>query len=253
VLSAPMRRGGIPGPERGRKRVRVLLGGLAVADTGAPLLVWEHRWYPAYHFPRPDVSMHLLTPTGGAIDDAHGRAELFDVRAGAAVAPAAARLYQETADRRVHGTVRFVWDAMDRWLEEDEQVFVHPRNPYTRIDVLASSRRIEVSVGGLTLADSKRPLLLFETGLPVRAYLPAEDVRTELLEPSPAVTRCPYKGTAVHWSAAAGGERFPDIAWTYQEPLPECGRIRDLVAFYDERVAVRVDGIAQAQPRTKFS
>jgi uncharacterized protein (DUF427 family) len=135
---------------------------------------------------------------------------------------------------------------MDAWFEEDEQVFTHVRSPYTRVDILPTSREVVVTLGGVELARSTHAQALFETGLPARWYVPRVDVRMDLLVPSDTVTHCPYKGRAEHLSARVdGGTVVPDVAWSYPTPLPESERIAGLVAFYDQRVAVTVDGERQ--------
>jgi uncharacterized protein (DUF427 family) len=130
---------------------------------------------------------------------------------------------------------------VDGWYEEDEQIFGHPKDPYHRIDILASSRHVRVRNGGVLLAESRRPMLLFETGLPVRYYLPAEDVRTDLLEHSDSHTRCPYKGVASYYSVQTRDELARDLGWYYPDPSPEAGRIAGLVCFYNERADLAVD------------
>jgi uncharacterized protein (DUF427 family) len=132
-------------------------------------------------------------------------------------------------------------------------VFKHPRDPYHRVDVLNSSRHVQVRVGGVLVAESRRPRLLFETGLPVRYYLPKLDVRPESLVPSATRTRCPYKGEAVYWSVRAGGELFEDIVWSYPAPIPEAPKIENLLAFYNEKTDITVDGVLQERPATKWS
>jgi uncharacterized protein (DUF427 family) len=155
----------------------------------------------------------------------------------------------ECADEDLAGYVQVDWAAADRWLEEDEEVIGHPRDPFHRIDIRQSSRHVTVSVEGELLADSHRPTLLFETGLPVRHYLPREDVRMDLLAPGDERTTCAYKGHASYFSAAdASG-----IAWTYVDPLPDAEQIRGLIAFFDERADVTVDGEQQERPRTQWS
>jgi uncharacterized protein (DUF427 family) len=138
------------------------------------------------------------------------------------------------------------WGELD-WFEEEERVFAHARDPFKRVDVLPSSRHVQVSVDGTEIADSSRPTLLFETYLPTRYYLPRSDVRMEHLDESTTVTMCPYKGTARHWSI--GGT---DIAWSYEDPVPENPRIADLVCFYNERVDLVVDGVPQERPRSPW-
>jgi uncharacterized protein (DUF427 family) len=150
--------------------------------------------------------------------------------------------------------VAFYWNKMDAWYEEDDEVFVHPRDPYKRVDVMRSSRQVRVVVGGETVAESRQPRLLFETGMPTRYYLPREDVRLDLLEPSGTHTRCPYKGLASYWHVRVGDFVGKDFVWSYPEPIPECPRIRDLMCFFNERVeAIYIDGELTAKPRTRWA
>jgi uncharacterized protein (DUF427 family) len=238
--------------ERGAKRVRAFLAGTAVADTIRPLLVWEIPYYPTYYFPAEDVRDDLLHVDGGGVPTGDG--ELLTVRVGEREARAAAVRFGETADnKRLRGTVRLQWDAMDAWFEEDEEVFTHARDPHSRIDILASSRHVRVEVAGEVVAESTSPRLLFETGLPVRYYLPKPHVRLDLLEPSETVTHCPYKGRAETFSVRAGGRLHPDLAWSYPAPLPESQKIAGLVAFYNEKVDLFVDGRREERPDTPFS
>lgn len=226
--------------EPGRKRVRAYLAGVLVADTVRPVLVWEKPQYPTYYLPAEDVHATLV-PTGRV----SGGADVFDVMVAGATAAGAARWY-----RQPEHLVRLDWDAMDEWLEEDEPVYTHPRDPYTRVDVLASSRHVTIDVDGVRLAESRQPRILFETGLPPRYYLPMTDVRVELLRPSRTRTHCPYKGTATYWSVVIGRTVHQDLAWTYRSPLPESQKIAGLVCCYDERVDVCLDGVLQERPRT---
>jgi uncharacterized protein (DUF427 family) len=137
---------------------------------------------------------------------------------------------------------------IDAWYEEDEQVFVHPRDPYHRVDILQSSRRVRVSVGGEVIAETQRPIVLFETGLPPRYYIPPEDVRVDMLVESGESTCCPYKGVASYWSVEAGGERVENLIWYYSEPIPEAAKIKGLLAFFNEKVDLEVDDeIQEAQ------
>jgi uncharacterized protein (DUF427 family) len=239
--------------EQSPKRVRVYLGGQLVADTRRPLLVWEHPYYPTYYLPIEDVRAELR-PTG---DTRHaerlGDGDVYDVLVGEAAAAGAAVRFADSATTALHDLVRFEWGAMDEWLEEDEPVYVHPRDPHKRVDILPSSRHVTVRVGGVVVADSHRPHILFETGLPPRYYLPLTDVRMDLLRSSTRQTRCPYKGTATYWNVVVDGTEHPDIVWTYRTPLPESQRIAGLACFYDERVEITIDGQRQEPPRTPFS
>jgi uncharacterized protein (DUF427 family) len=236
------------------KRVRAYFGGELVADTTAARLVWEVPYYPAYYLPVGDVRTELLEPSDRTEHSpSRGEARYFTVTAGDATAKDAAWRYPTSPMEELRGLVRFEWDALDAWFEEDEEVYVHPRDPHSRVDVLTSSRHVEVLINGVTVAETHRPTLLFETGLPVRYYLPQTDLRTELLRPSSKTSRCPYKGTAEYWSVLAGDELAEDVAWVYRAPLPESQKIAGLACFYDEWVDIRVDGVMQERPRSPFS
>ena len=239
--------------EHSRKRVRILLAGELVADTTAPLLVWEFPYYPTYYVPAGDVRAELV-PYGSADDSRLGPAELLSVQVkGGTTAVGAARRYPDSPARQLRDAVRFEWSAMGEWLEEDEPVYTHARDPHTRVDILASSRHIRVEIDGVTVADSRSPRILFETGLPPRYYLPLTDVRTELLRPSDTLTHCPYKGSASYWSVDTGTSVHTDVVWIYRAPLPESQKVAGLAAFFDERVDVFVDGVEQRRPQTKWS
>ncbi len=239
--------------EPGAKRVRAFFGGRVVADTVRPLLVWEVPYYPAYYFPKDAVDADLLVATDEVRHSpSRGEAQVFTVRANGREAPEAALEYTDSPIEALRGHVRLDWDAMDAWFEEDEEVFVHPRDPYKRVDILASSRHVRIEIDGVTVAESRSPRLLFETGLPTRYYLPKTDVRMDLVEPSDKITRCPYKGDAEYWSVRIGDQLHADIAWYYRLPTAESQKIAGLVAFLDERVDVVVDGVRQERPKTPF-
>src|SRR2546429_3085853 len=237
------------------RRVRASLNGVTVADSRRPLLVWE-RHLPIYYFPREDVRTDLLGEAGRRNDPGVGPAEVFDVRAGDRVAERAAWSREDLSagDRSLAGHVTFDWKAMDHWYEEDDEVFVHPRDPHHRVDVLRSSRHVRVVVLGETVAETRRPSLLFETNLPTRYYIPRADVREDLLVPSDTLTQCPYKGVASYYSVRVGNQLVRDIGWTYRYPIPECPKIEDLVSFFGEQVdATIVDGEEISMPRTPWT
>ena len=236
------------------KRVRGLLDGHPVCDSTHALCVWEVPSYPAYYVPLADVQAELR-PTGETVHSpSRGDGTVHDIAAGDKVAPAAALVFDGSPIDALRGTVRFDWHAAGtEWLEEDEPVYTHPRDPYTRVDILASSRHVRIEVGGVTVADSQAPRILFETGLPPRFYLPMTDVRMNLLDPTSTVTHCPYKGAASYWSLVLDASRHDDFAWCYRAPFPESQKIAGLVCFYNEKVDLYVDSELQARPRTKFS
>jgi uncharacterized protein (DUF427 family) len=240
--------------ERVAKRVRVVLGGAVVADSRRARLVWERPWYPTYYLPDRDVRTDLLVATGATDHSAdRGDAEVHTVKVGDLQADSAALWYRRSPVAGLEGTIRLRWEAMDAWFEEDEEVFVHPRDPYTRVDVLQSSRHVRVEVDGVTVADSRQPRILFETGLPPRYYLPKTDVRMDLLVPTGHRTACPYKGTAGYYSVRVGGTTHDNLVWWYQHPTLESAKIAGYVCFYNERVDLYVDDELQERPRTPFS
>lgn len=234
------------------RRIRVRLADQLVADsTRAQLLVqYGPGGLPTYFLPRDDVSADALVDE--RVDE-QGRRR-WTVRAGGAEAAAAAWAHDDpTGDlAALAGHVTFCWRQLE-WYEEDERVIVHARDPYKRVDTLHSSRRVEVLVAGEPVASSVRPLLLLETSLPTRYYLPFADVRTDLLEASDTVTVCPYKGRARYWSVRVGDTVVPDAAWSYPDPIPENPRIRDLLCFFNERVDLVVDGERLVRPVSPWS
>jgi uncharacterized protein (DUF427 family) len=239
--------------EQGRKRVRVYLAGELVADTRRPLLVWEWPYYPVYYLPVADVRAELISSGQNESLAGLGDAELLNVKVATATAERAARRYRDSPVPELRDAVRFDWNAMSEWLEEDEPVYVHARDPYSRVDILGSSRQVRIEVDGVTVAESRQPRILFETGLPPRYYLPLTDLRMDLLQPSSTQTRCPYKGTASYWSVDTGSGLHEDIAWIYRTPLPESQKIAGLACFYDEKTDVFLDGERQPRPDTPFS
>ena len=141
---------------------------------------------------------------------------------------------------------------MDAWFEEDEEVFVHAKDPYKRVDSFRTSREVKVVLNGETIAETNRAVMLLETGLPHRYYIPETDVRRDVLKPSDLVTRCPYKGEAHYYSIGAGGELFNDLAWYYRYPTPETAKIANHICFPQGKVEMYVDGELEPKPRTRW-
>jgi uncharacterized protein (DUF427 family) len=240
--------------EQGQKRVRAYVGGRPIADTTAPLLVWEVPYYPTYYIPAADVESDVLVPTGERErSPSRGDGELYTVKVGAIERPKAALRYPESPIEALRDAVRLDWPAVDAWFEEDEEIYVHARDPHSRVDILPTSRAIRVEIDGVVLAESTHARVLFETGLPPRWYVPKVDVRFDLLEPTATTSMCPYKGTAEYWSARIGGRTVGDVAWSYRTPLPESERVAGLVCFYNERTDQYIDGELQERPITPFS
>ncbi|MEO6467482.1 MAG: DUF427 domain-containing protein [Acidimicrobiia bacterium] len=239
--------------EDGPKRVRVYFRGELLADTTHVKLVYEVPYYPQYYVPITDVRMERLQASETVTHSpSRGDATHFDVSAGQHSAPDTAWQYRTSPLEELRELIRFDFDAFE-WFEEDEPIMVHPRNPTTRVDILDSSRHVQVIIDGATVADSHHPRLLFETGLPTRFYVPRVDVRMDLLEPTDSQTACPYKGVAAYWTVAVGEKRHPDVAWSYPTPLPESQKIAGWVCFYNEKVDLIVDGETLERPKTKFS
>lgn len=256
------------------KRIRAALGGRTVVDSTAAVMVWEpRRVVPSWAVPVTDVDGDLVprTEVGPsaegvglsfpevsdvpvldpsipfAVHTAKGR-EVDLVIGG--VARRNAGLLLE--DPQLAGYVALDFEAFDEWWEEDERNVGHPRDPFHRIDVLPSSRHVRLELDGTVLAESSRPMLLFETMLPARIYLPREDVRVEL-RPSTTRTTCAYKGHASYLSPVVDRREVPDLAWTYEHPLPEAARVAGLVCFFDEQVDVVLDGVPRPRPVTPWS
>lgn len=238
------------------RRLRVEFAGEVVADSTEALYLFEAGHLPVYYFPADDVHFDLLRASDTTSHcPRKGDARYWSIEVGSRRSTDAAWGYPEPIETcpDISGHVAFYWDRVDAWFEEDDEVFVHPRDPYKRIDVLRSSRHVVVSVDGVQVAESRRPLLLFETGLPTRYYLPPLDVRRDVLVPSPTITRCPYKGTAEYYSVEIGNRRHDDLVWVYRTPIPEIPKIEHHLCFYNERVDLVVDGRALERPTSPWS
>ena len=240
--------------EPGQKRIRTYFGGEVVADSSDVLLVWDKPYYPTYYFPTSDVRMQYLAENGETVrSPSRGDGHSFNLSVNGSSAQGAARIHKESPVEDLRDRVAFRWQSMDAWFEEDEQVYVHARDPFTRLDVLASSRPVRVEVDGVPIAASTSSRFLFETGLPTRYYIPKTDIRMELLTATDLHTECPYKGVASYYSVDTGKAEHENIAWWYPFPVQESAQIAGMVAFYNEKVDLFVDGQALERPRTIFS
>jgi uncharacterized protein (DUF427 family) len=236
------------------RRIRAYLGGRKVVDTTRARYVWEWHAYPQYYIPLADVDAAALVDEGTIEESPRGDVRRHGLRVGEIERPHAAFVLGEAKVDGLDDTVRFAWSALDAWFEEDEQVFVHPRNPYTRVDALRSTRTVRVESHGVVLAESSSPVLCFETGLPTRYYLNKTDVDFTVLVPTDTVSSCPYKGTTSrYWSALVDGRTHPDVAWAYDFPTRDLLPIAGLIAFYNEKVDIFLDGVQLERPRTHFT
>jgi uncharacterized protein (DUF427 family) len=235
------------------RRIRAFLDGTCVVDTTNASYVWEVPYYPAYYVPVGDVRADLV-PTGETRrSPSRGDGVVFDVKTDRAVAAGAALRHPESPLEEIRELVRLSWDGDLEWFEEDEPVYTHARDPYKRVDVLASTRHVVVEVDGTVVAESRSPRILYETSLPPRFYLPMTDVRLDLLEATTTQSHCPYKGTATYWTLVLDGKRYEDFVWCYRAPFPESQKIAGMVCFYNEKVDLIVDGTRLERPHTKFS
>ena len=235
------------------RRVRGFLGEELIFDTTSARYVWEVPYYPQYYIPLADVRGEHLRDENHPQKVQFGASRLHSLVSTGHTHASAARVFDGDGDGPVAGLVRFEWDALT-WFEEDEPIYGHPRNPYARVDALRSHRRVSVELEGVALADTSCPVLLFETGLPTRYYIDGSDVAFEHLEPTDTQTLCPYKGvTSQYWSARVGDAVHPDLAWTYHYPLQAVAPIAGMVAFYNEKLDIIVDGVRLARPKTHFS
>lgn len=239
--------------EANPKWIRGTHGGRTVVDSRRARFVWEIPYYPAWYFPLDDIAAKLEATGETFRSPSRGTGTWYDLVIDGEVLPKAAWRHLDSPVDELQELVRIEWDAMHSWFEEEVEVFVHPRSPETRVDTLPSSTHVRVLVDGQVVADSFRPTLLFETGLPTRYYLPKSDVRMDLLSPTPTETACPYKGWAGYWDVTVDGTVHHDLAWGYRTPLPESEGIAGLVCFYNEKVDIELNGEAVERPQTQFS
>ena len=253
------------------KRIRAFVDGVNAVDSTRARIVWEpRRVVPSFAVPVRDIDGALVAveqdnaeehpvslgdgppvldpSTGFTAHSINGAS--FDIIAGMRTLPAAAFA---PADADFDGYVIVDFDAFDEWREEDEVLVGHARDPFKTVDTRRSSRRVEVEIGGTVVADSTRPVMLFETYLPTRYYLPREDVRMELLVPTDTVSVCAYKGQARYWSAHVNDTVVADVAWSYEDPHNYAMLVKDMICFFNERVDLRVDGDRLARPRSPWS
>ena len=234
------------------RRVRGFLGHQLVFDTTSARYVWEVPYYPQYYIPLSDVRAGFLRDEEHPQKVQFGPSRMFSLVGDSQMHNSAARVF-DGGEGPVAGLVRFDWEVLT-WFEEDEPIYGHPRNPYVRVDALRSHRHITVELDGALLADTNSPVLLFETGLPTRYYIDRTDVAFDRLEASDTQTLCPYKGvTSGYWSVRVNDAVHTDLAWTYHAPLPAVAPIANMIAFYNEKLDITLDGVKLDRALTHFS
>jgi uncharacterized protein (DUF427 family) len=235
------------------RRIRAVLAGETVFDTTEALYVWEWPYYPQYYIPLADVRPDRLIAENTTQHSPRGTVDLHGLRSGHIHRPHAAKVLRTSSLEHLSGTVRFDWAALDAWFEEDERVFVHPRNPYVRVDALRSTRNVRIELEGVVVAESSSPIMVFETGLPTRYYLNRTEINFDHLIASDTVTDCPYKGTTSgYWSIRVEDQIHPDLGWSYDFPTRQLLPIAGLIAFYNERVDIFIEGRKLERPKTHF-
>ncbi|KAF1849541.1 DUF427-domain-containing protein [Cucurbitaria berberidis CBS 394.84] len=225
------------------RRVRGLFNGRYAFDTIQAYHVWEHPYYPQYYVPissfSPDASLSKTSP----IDGTNGGAHLGRLNVGNRSTNRVLIFNTKT----LQDLVKVEFGAVDQWFEEDVPIYCHPKDPYKRIDILQSTRNIKIALDGIPLAESSSPLLLLETTLRTRYYLPPTSVNWQHLTPSDTETLCPYKGRANYYHVKLDGKEYRDLVWYYRYPTTESAPIAGYVCFYNEKVDVWVDDVKEAR------
>lgn len=237
-------------------KITAIVDGSVLVQSRNAMLLRQSPFKIAYGFPREEVDSTLLESNTEAKNDGRlGPVQQYDLNIGPQQRPEAAYEYLESRDGYpdLRGYLFFSWDAADRWFEEEEELIGHPRDPYTRIDVRRTSYHIEVKVEGVIVADTRRAFALLETGLPVRYYIPSEDVVWDYLIDSETQTVCPYKGRSRYWHIQVDGTVYNDRVWAYLEPFQDADPVRDALCFHQEKLTLLVDGVEERKPPKHFT
>ncbi len=225
------------------QRIRGALDGVTVLDTVAGRMLHETRMLPRWYLPRRDVATDLLEASPTVTHcPFKGDARYWHLRVGARLVEDAFWEYEQPLPGApdLSGLLSPYVERWGSWMEEDEEVLGHPRDPFHRVDILRSSRQVKVSIGGRVVAQSTRALAVNETGFPTRWYLPADDVEGAVLAPSPTSSVCPYKGIASYWSVEVEGQSFPDAVWAYEDPFLPAAALKGARSFLADGIDVDV-------------
>ncbi|KAM0236296.1 hypothetical protein ACHAP5_009430 [Fusarium lateritium] len=241
------------------RRIRAIHNRTTIVDTTKAVYIYEHDSFPTIYVPLVDVKNAKLTDQKNISVELKERAAVAQL-----VVPGHDGLEDVKIDRVLHffqdvtlgplsDTVRIEFRSIDQWLEEDEPIFVHAKDPFKRVDILRSERPIEVKVNGKTVAKASSSMHLLETSLPTRYYLPLTSVDQTVLQKSDLRTKCPYKGEAEYYHVVVDGKRFDNLLWYYNHPTQESAGVARLVCFYNEKVDIILDGELQERPKTNFA
>ncbi|KXT10102.1 hypothetical protein AC579_9698 [Pseudocercospora musae] len=244
--------------------IQVLFNGRYIVKTTKSVFVWEHPFYPQLYIPASEIKSYFearsedlkLTPgqeIKGEDDKVIATQWTFTVSDKSVEKILAFATDLPEPSKELSDLVKIDFASMDQWFEESTPIFVHPKDPFKRIDILQSTRHIRVSIAGQVVADTDSSMHLYETGLPCRYYLPLTRVDASVLRPSKTLTQCPYKGEAEYYSVEIDGKIYEDVIWYYNRPLLESARVEGLVCFYNEKVDIELDGEVLEKPISPFA
>lgn len=225
------------------RRVRAEVAGHTVLDTVGGTLLHESNLLPVLYVPTSDVDTNVFVRTDHTTHcPFKGDASYWSIDVGDRKLENVAWDYERPLPEApwLLGRVAFYFNRLDRWFDEDEEVFGHLRDPFHRVDVRESHRLVQVRIGLSIVAESTSAMVLSEAGLQNRWYLPRDDVRLDLFSPSNTSTHCPYKGQTTYWNFTGDDVDVADVAWSYEEPFDDSRRIGDHVSFDGEHVTVDV-------------
>ncbi|KAF2817834.1 DUF427-domain-containing protein [Mytilinidion resinicola] len=224
------------------RRVRGLFNGAYAFDTIRAHYVWEIPNYPQFYIPIEDFTSDAkLEIAKEPVPKTDGGASLAVLTVGDKSTVKVISFKKGP----LAGLVKTIFGAIDQWFEEETPIYIHPKDPYKRISILPSTRRVRVALDGVTLAETSASIFLLETSLRPRYYIPPTSVNWHLLSKSDTESGCPYKGTANYYNAEVNGKVYRDIVWWYQHPTMESAPIAGYLCFYNERVDVHIDGIKE--------
>ncbi|KAK5013686.1 hypothetical protein LTR60_003447 [Cryomyces antarcticus] len=229
------------------RRVRAFFNHTCVVDTTHALYVWEHEYYPQFYVPQDTLKQGCWSEK----DDIGDGAKILNIHVGDRETDRVIAFGAKAG--ALNAMVRIEFGSVDAWLEEDTPIYVHPKDPFKRIDILDSIRPIKISIDGVVVASAPASMHLYETTLPTRYYLPLTSVDFAVLRTSKTVTACPYKGEAEYYDVVVNGKTHKDVIWYYRRPTLECALVAGHICFYNEKVDIELDGVKLERPKTFWS